>query len=128
MKDFLIKNWYYLILALIAIVGFITNLIIARKKAKNPNLFDSIKAALLEQIPFWAVMSEGLVSGADKKNNVITLGIALVRKLLGRDLSADENNYFVAFVSENLEKILTAPQKKLKTAEIKQKSPYTTFK
>lgn len=128
MKDFLIKNWYYLILALIAIVGFITNLIIARKKAKNPNLFDSIKAALLEQIPFWAVMSEGLVSGSDKKNNVITLGIALVRKLLGRDLSADENNYFVAFVSENLEKILTAPQKKLKTAEIKQKSPYTTFK
>lgn len=128
MKDFLIKNWYYLILALIAIVGFITNLIIARKKAKNPNLFDSIKAALLEQIPFWAVMSEGLVSGADKKNNVITLGIALVRKLLGRDLSADENNYFVAFISESLEKILTAPQKKLKMAENKQKSPYTTFK
>lgn len=128
MKDFLIKNWYYIILAFVAVAGFVSSLIIALKKGKNPNLFDSIKAALLEQIPFWAVMSEGLVSGADKKNNVITLGIALVRKLLGRDLSADENNYFVAFVSENLEKILTAPQKKLKTAEIKQKSPYTTFK
>lgn len=128
MKDFLIKNWYYIILAFVAVAGFISSLIIALKKGKNPNLFDSIKTALLEQIPFWAVMSEGLVSGQDKKNNVITLGIALVRKLLGRDLSADENNYFVAFVSDNLEKILTAPQKKLKTAEINKKSPYTTFK
>lgn len=128
MKDFLIKNWYYIILAFVAVAGFVSSLIIALKKGKNPNLFDSIKTALLENIPFWAVMSEGLVSGADKRNNVITLGIALVRKLLGRDLSADENNYFVAFVSENLEKILTAPQKKLKTAEIKQKSRYATFK
>lgn len=128
MKDFLIKNWYYIILAFVAVAGFVSSLIIALKKGKNPNLFDSIKTALLENIPFWAVMSEGLASGTDKKNNVITLGIALVRKLLGRDLSADENNYFVAFVSENLEKILTAPQKKLKTAEINKKSPYATFK
>lgn len=128
MKEFLLKNWYYLILAFVAVAGFVSSLIIALKKGKNPNLFDSIKTALLENIPFWAIMSEGLASGVDKKNNVITLGIALARKLLGRDLSADENNYFVAFISEGLEKILATPQKKLKQAENAKKSPYATFK
>ena len=128
MKEFLLKNWYYLILAFVAVAGFVSSLIIALKKGKNPNLFDSIKTALLENIPFWAIMSEGLASGVDKKNNVITLGIALARKLLGRDLSADENNYFVAFISEGLEKILATPQKKLKQAENPKKSAYATFK
>ena len=128
MKEFILKNWYYLILAFVAVAGFVSSLIIALKKGKNPNLFDSIKSALLENIPFWAIMSEGLASGVDKKNNVITLGIALARKLLGRDLSADENNYFVAFISEGLEKILATPQKKLVAPEISKKSPYATFK
>lgn len=125
MKEFLLANWYYIILALVAVAGFFSSLIIALKRNKNPNLIDSVKAALLENIPLWAVMSEGLISGADKKNNVITLGIALARKLLGRDLTADENTYFAAFISESLEKILTAPQKKLVKAENAKKSPYT---
>lgn len=128
MKDFLLKNWYYIILAVLAAASFFTSIIISLKRNKGGNILDSVKEALLENIPFWAVMSEGLASGADKKNNVITLGIALARKILGRDLSADENNYFVAFISDGLEKILAAPQKKLKPAEINKKSPYTTFK
>ena len=66
-------------------------------------------------------MSEGLASGADKKNNVISLGIALANKLLGRNLTADENNIIASFIGENLEKILAAPQKKLAQT---QKSKY----
>ena len=126
MKDFLIKNWYYIILAFVAVAGFVSSVIIAVRKGKNPNFFDTIKAALLENIPLWAIMSEGMVSGADKKNNVISLGIALIRKLLGRNLTADENNYYAAFISDNLEKILSAPQKKLIKAENMHKSKYTT--
>ncbi len=124
MKDFLLKNWYYIILAVIAVASFITSIILSLKRNKGGNILDSVKEALLENIPFWAIMSEGLASGADKKNNVITLGIALARKILGRDLSADENNYFVAFISEGLEKILATPQKKLIKAENAPKSKY----
>ena len=120
MKEFLLQNWYYILLAVVAIAGFISSLIISLKR-KPSNIFDSIKAAILEQIPLWAIMSEGLASGADKKNNVISLGIALANKLLGRNLTADENNIIASFIGENLEKILAAPQKKLAQT---QKSKY----
>ena len=123
-KEFLLKNWYYIILSLLAIATFIVSLVSAKRRNKNLSLLERAKLALLENIPTWAVISEGFVSGADKKNNVITLGIALVRKILGRDLTADENDYFVAFISEGLEKILTAPQKKLQAAKNEPLSKY----
>ncbi len=122
MKEFLLNNWYYIVLAVLAVATFICSLVIKRKA--NNNFLDSVKAALLENIPTWAVFSEGLISGADKKNNVISLGIALVSKMLGRKLSAEENSYFVAFISEQLEKILSAPQKKLYQAKNEPKSKY----
>ena len=113
MKEFLIANWYYLVLAVVAVAGFVSSLCISLRKNKGANIFDSVKAALMENIPLWAIMSEGLTSGTDKKNNVISLGIALASKLLGRNLTADENSFIAAFISENLEKVLSAPQKKL---------------
>lgn len=125
MKEFLLNNWYYMILAVIALVSFILSFIGIKKKNKNANIFDSVKAALLENIPFWAIISESMASGEDKKNNVISLGIALVSKMMGRKITPDENDFFVAFISENLEKVLAAPQKKLEKAEIAQKSKYT---
>lgn len=124
MKEFILKNWYYLALFVLALAGFIVS-VVAKKKGGKTNLLDSVKAALLENIPLWAIISEGLVSGEDKKNNVIQLGIALASKQLGRNLSAEENSYFVAFITEQLEKILSAPQKKLVAAEKPKKSPYT---
>ena len=82
MKEFLIANWYYLVLAVVAVAGFISSLCISLKKNKGANIFDSVKAALMENIPLWAIMSEGLTSGTDKKNNVISLGIKLVENAL----------------------------------------------
>ena len=116
-KEFLLKNWYYIILAALAIAGFIVSLILSLKRNKGNNIWDHVRAALMENIPFWAIISEGLGSGEDKKNNVLTLGIALVNKMFGRKLTADENDYFVGFISEQLEKVLSAPQKKLQVAK-----------
>ena len=124
MQEFLMKNWYYIILATIAVAGFIVSLVLSLKRNKNANVFDSVKEALLENIPFWAVLSEGLASGEAKKDNVLTLGIALVNKLFGRKLTADETAYFSSFISEQLEKVLSAPQKKLEKAENDKKSKY----
>lgn len=123
MKEFLLANWYYLIMAFVAVVGFVVSLCVSLKKNKGANILDSIKAAILEQLPIWAIMSEGLSSGANKKNNVISLGIALASKLLGRNLTADESYYFSSFISEQLENILSAPQKKLAMTN---KSKYVT--
>ena len=125
MKEFVLQNWYYLLLAVLAMATFIISFLRMRKGGKT-NLLDSVKTALLENIPVWAILSEGLASGEDKKNNVLQLGIALASKLLGRNLTADENNYFAAFINEQLEKILAAPQKKLVKAENAKKSIYTT--
>lgn len=125
MKEFIFKNWYYIILACLAIASFTASMIFASRRGKKTNFLDTVKEALLEQIPYWAIISEGMVSGADKKNNVLQLGIALARKLLGRDLSADENSFFVAFITDALEKILSAPQKKLEMSKISEKSKYT---
>ena len=124
MKDFLIKNWYYVLLAVLAVLSFTVSLIVSIKKNKGTNLLDSVKVSLMENIPFWAVLSENLVSGEDKKNNVISLGIALASKILGKKLTGEETDYFVAFITEQLEKVLSAPQKKLVKAENPQKSKY----
>ena len=123
MLQFLQENWYSIIVVALAIGAFMIALIKALKN-KGSNVIDSIKEALLEAIPTWAVISEELASGEDKKANVIALGIALASKMLGRKLSADENTFFISFITDNLEKILTAPQKKLKTVE-KKKIKYT---
>ena len=71
-KEFILANWYYLLLFVLALAGFITSLVMKRKGGKT-NLLDSVKSALLEQIPLWAILSEGLASGEDKNNNVLQL-------------------------------------------------------
>lgn len=121
MKEFLLTNWYFIVLAMLAILSFIISFISIRKKNKSGNLLDTIKKAILENVPFWVCISEGMNEGADKKNNVISLGLALVQKMFGRNLTADESNYFVAYIGEQIEKILSAPQKKL-VAETEKKA------
>ena len=123
MLEFLKQNWYSLIVVALAIGAFLIALVKAMK-SKGSNIFDTVKEALLESIPTWAVISEELASGEDKKANVIALGIALASKMLGRKLNADESSYFISFITEQLEKILTAPQKKL-TVTQKKVSRYT---
>ena len=125
MKEFIYKNWYYLIVAVLAIATFTVSLITAIKRNKNRgNVFDTVKEALLENIPFWITISEGFSGGEAKKDNVISLGMALVNKMLGRKISPDENDYFVAFISDSLEKVLATPQKKLVAPKTAEKGKY----
>lgn len=112
MKEFLVNNWYYVLAAALLVAGFVASLIINAKK-KGANIFDTVKMSILENLPYWIMLSESLAGGENKKANVLSLGIALASKMLGHNLSAEENDYFVAFISEQLEKVLTTPQKKL---------------
>lgn len=121
--EFIKNNWYYLILTLLAIIGFIVSIIIKKKYGKM-NLTDAIKAAAMEEMPFWITLSEGLEGGENKKNNFLSLCIAYISKKLGRNLTAEENQFFVTWASDMLEKFLTTPQKKLMQPKTAQKSKY----
>ena len=125
MKDFLLKNWYYLILASIAIAGLVLTIISVKKKVKSGmGIIESIKLGLLENIPFWISISEGIVGSENKRNNFLSLGIAFVRKMLGRDPSSEETDYFIAFLEDKLEKTLATPQKKLQAPKTAQSGKY----
>lgn len=112
MKEFLMANWYWIAAIILMFVSVFSTVFIAVKK-KGANIFDSVKEAILENLPYWIMLSESLAGGENKKANVLSLGIALASKLLGHNLTSDENDYFVAFISEHLEKVLATPQKKL---------------
>lgn len=122
--DFLLQHWKEILWAVLMLVSFTISLILAIRKRGKENILTSVKEALLEQIPTWAILSEGFSSGQAKKENVLTLGLALVQKMLGRNLSADENAFWVSFLTEQLEKILSTPQKKLTVVKKENVSKY----
>ena len=115
--DFILDNWYYLLSILILLLSFIISLV--RKRA-NSNLVDSVKSSLLELLPSFISLAEvSEVPGADKKTFVINLALDRISSLLGCKLSDADKSYWVSFISSSLESILSTPQKKSVSTEVK---------
>ena len=115
--DFICDNWYYLLSILILLLSFIISLV--RKRA-NSNLIDSVKSSLLELLPSFISLAEvSEVPGEDKKNFVINLALDRISSLLGCKLSDADKSYWVSFISSSLESILSTPQKKSVSKEVK---------
>ena len=115
--DFLVDNWYYLLSILILLLSFIISIV--RKRA-NSNLIDSVKSSLLELLPSFISLAEvSEVPGEDKKNFVINLALDRISSLLGCKLSDADKSYWVSFISSSLESILSTPQKKSVSKEVK---------
>lgn len=115
--DFIVDNWYYLLSILILLLSFIISLV--RKRA-NSNLVDSVKSSLLELLPSFISLAEvSEVPGEDKKNFVINLALDRISSLLGCKLSDADKSYWVSFISSSLESILSTPQKKSVSKEVK---------
>lgn len=115
--DFIVDNWYYLLSILILLLSFIISII--RKRA-NSNLIDSVKSSLLELLPSFISLAEvSEVPGEDKKNFVINLALDRISSLLGCKLSDADKSYWVSFISSSLESILSTPQKKSVSKEVK---------
>ena len=115
--DFIVDNWYYLLSILILLLSFIISLV--RKRA-NTNLVDSVKSSLLELLPSFISLAEvSEVPGEDKKNFVINLALDRISSLLGCKLSDADKSYWVSFISSCLESILSTPQKKSVSKEVK---------
>lgn len=115
--DFICDNWYYLLSILILLLSFIISVV--RKRA-NSNLIDSVKSSLLELLPSFISLAEvSEVPGEDKKNFVINLALDRISSLLGCKLSDADKSYWVSFISSSLESILSTPQKKSVSKEVK---------
>lgn len=115
--DFICDNWYYLLSILILLLSFIISIV--RKRA-NSNLIDSVKSSLLELLPSFISLAEvSEVPGEDKKNFVINLALDRISSLLGCKLSDADKSYWVSFISSSLESILSTPQKKSVSKEVK---------
>ena len=115
--DFIVDNWYYLLSILILLLSFIISFV--RKRA-NSNLVDSVKSSLLELLPSFISLAEvSEVPGEDKKNFVINLALDRISSLLGCKLSDADKSYWVSFISSSLESILSTPQKKSVSKEVK---------
>lgn len=115
--DFIVDNWYYLLSILILLLSFIISIV--RKRA-NSNLIDSVKSSLLELLPSFISLAEvSEVPGEDKKNFVINLALDRISSLLGCKLSDTDRAYWVSFISTSLESILSTPQKKSVSTEVK---------
>ncbi len=115
--DFIIDNWYYLLSILILLLSFIISLV---RKRSNSNLVDSVKSSLLELLPSFISLAEvSDVPGEDKKNFVINLALDRISSLLGCKLSDADKSYWVSFITSSLESILSTPQKKSVTKEVK---------
>ena len=115
--DFIVDNWYYLLSILILLLSFIISIV--RKRA-NSNLVDSVKSSLLELLPSFISLAEvSEVPGEDKKNLVINLALDRISSLLGCKLSDTDRAYWVSFISSSLESILSTPQKKSVSKEVK---------
>ncbi len=115
--DFIVDNWYYLLSILILLLSFIISIV--RKRA-NSNLVDSVKSSLLELLPSFISLAEvSEVPGADKKTFVINLALDRISSLMGCKLSDADRAYWVSFITSSLESILSTPQKKSVSKEVK---------
>ncbi len=115
--DFILDNWYYLLSILILLLSFIISIV--RKRA-NSNLVDSVKSSLLELLPSFISLAEvSEVPGEDKKNFVINLALDRISSLMGCNLSDTDRAYWVSFITSSLESILSTPQKKSVSKEVK---------
>jgi len=112
-KKFILDNWILLVQVLVSVIVLVIGLINVGKKNKTDmGLF--IKESILEFLPHVINGAEniGILSGADKKQQVVKLTLTYIQKLLHRALTEDEYAIYAAFIGEKTEEILTTPQKK----------------
>lgn len=121
LKEFFIKNWQLILSAVLFIVSFIVGLITRRKKGYT--FSDILLGLISEQLPQWISAAEATGNaGEQKKVQVLNDALNYAARTLGRKLSEEETSIIIANASEQIEKILGTPQKKVaEEADVKSK-------
>ena len=124
LKVFLIENWQLIASACLFIVSFVIGLV---SKLKKGYTFSDILLGLIsEQLPQWISLAEAKGgTGEQKKVQVLNEALNYASKTLGRKLSDEEVSFLVTQASEQIEKILGTPQKKVaEKQEVKKNAKY----
>lgn len=110
-KTFIKDYWQIIAYCLIALLFLVINIIIKRKKGIS--LLDAVKETALEELPLTVLMfEEDGLEGEAKMAKVLGYTLARISKLIGKELSQDEINYWTSWIKARVENILSAPQKK----------------
>lgn len=125
LKQFFIQNWQLLASALLFIFAFIIGII--RSKKKGYSFSDILLGLIAEHLPEWVSSAESDGgTGEQKKVSVLNNALNYASRTLGRRLSEEETSFVITQASEQIEKILEAPQKKpeAKKVEVKKNARY----
>lgn len=121
-KQFVIENWKEIIWAFMLVVGLIFTIV--GKIKKGTSFADIVAGLLTTELPSWIIKAEASgETGEKKKVTVLNCALNYASKLLGRTLSEDESAFVITKVSEQIESILSTPQKKEESQQVK-KSKY----
>ena len=111
LQEFSVREWVIFGFALISVVFNVLGTVLGANK--KTNILDSVKEAVVEWLPIAINLAEvSGTSGDNKRSAVIRTALGFVAKKLGRQLTEDESVYFTSFVGNQLEMILSTPQKK----------------
>ena len=109
-KEFLISNWQLLASAILFLIAVIAGII--SKVRKGYNLSDLVLGLITEELPEWINIVEGSGTGEQKKVKVLNYALSFASKKMGRQLKEEEVSLITTYVTEQIEKILSTPQKK----------------
>ena len=125
LKTFFIQNWQLLASALLFIFAFIIGIV--RSKKKGYSFSDILLGLIAEHLPEWISTAEDNGgTGEQKKVSVLNCALNYASRTLGRKLSEEETSFLITQASDQIEKILEAPQKKPeeKKVEVKKNVKY----
>lgn len=118
MEEFLsfCRSHLDLIASLLTLIVSVILVLIKRR----PKTIDDFVFALNEirtQVSIFCERVEVPGNGIEKKNKVIDLSLAMLSRLIGRELSGKEIDYASKLISSDIENVLNAPTKKEKNNE-----------
>ena len=107
--QFLFDYWQFIVYILVSVITTIVVLVLKKKKVVNE--LDNILKIVLANLPRIVLSAEELIgsgNGVEKKQVVLYSVIKFVKD----QFSVDLPDSLIAYISERIEDILAAPQKK----------------
>lgn len=109
MLEFL-KTYWREILEVVALIA--TVIIATVRKKPSSSLVSDIKSRLAVLVPALIKQVETPGNGKEKRDIVVGKCLVAIRGFYGRKLQEDESSYWKQYVSNQIEDVLSTPQKK----------------
>lgn len=105
MKEFILNYWQYLVIILVDLIGLV--FILLRKKQSITEA--SIKEMIADVVPGYINLAEA--SGSTGRTK-LCLVVDLVLKRIQKYISKSDEQFWISYIHDVIEAILSTPQKK----------------